>query len=420
MYQRWISKDMIRYENIMILEICQCTVIFQLAYSSIIWRTQQGVSGGDRVTRSSLQDDGRLYTFEQSEYTTVYAVYSKKILLVPRRFLCPHLAEPHNFLMFWIFKIQYRIPLCCTLDAMWITITYYYMSVKFESNDMVGETGGLCFNGLNTPKEELMRNFVINLQLFRLDHKNFIDTSKKNQKFQSIYDFYFLNNNKYLKSFEAKPLFNAVLKIYGEPCTKFSKLSYKRKNFMIFQPQNYLQIFAILTYFKPCIKFSRFSGQPKNFYRYLKKKYLEKLKISIFKKSQKYKHFVKISIFELQPYKKTICRKLVLRKNSRFSVIFFFVFLDFFENCWKMLTFTSIMHQEYSLLHRKPPHRFRTIIYLRRRRFIAYNRQFKTIQNIAQNTFEVARNLETKSAPYLRDNCSLIQDFKSIMNCNQK
>ncbi|KAF0763349.1 hypothetical protein FWK35_00018726 [Aphis craccivora] len=29
---------------------------------------------------------------------------------------------------------------------------------------------------------------------------------------------------------------------------------------------------------------------------------------------------------------------LVLRKNSRFSVIFF-VFLNFFENCWKMLTF---------------------------------------------------------------------------------
>ncbi|KAE9532737.1 hypothetical protein AGLY_009818, partial [Aphis glycines] len=62
----------------------------------------------------------------------------------------------------------------------------------------------------------------------------------------------------------------------------FQNLVIKEKIFTIFQPQNYLQIFAILTYFKSCIKFSRFSGQPKNFYRCLKKKYLEKLKISIF------------------------------------------------------------------------------------------------------------------------------------------
>ncbi|KAE9533516.1 hypothetical protein AGLY_009154 [Aphis glycines] len=107
-----------------------------------------------------------------------------------------------------------------------------------------------------------------------------------------IYDLYYLNNNKYQKSFEAKPLFNAVLKIYGKLCTKFSKLSYKRKNFYDFPTTKLLanfrnfDIFRInsnfqTTYKKPCIKFSKFSGQPKNFYRYLKKKYLEKLKISI-------------------------------------------------------------------------------------------------------------------------------------------
>ncbi|KAE9533998.1 hypothetical protein AGLY_008734 [Aphis glycines] len=43
---------------------------------------------------------------------------------------------------------------------------------------------------------------------------------KKISVFSSIYDLYFLNNNKYLKSFEDKSL----SKIYGEPCTKFSKL----------------------------------------------------------------------------------------------------------------------------------------------------------------------------------------------------
>ncbi|KAF0703017.1 Uncharacterized protein FWK35_00021719 [Aphis craccivora] len=42
---------------------------------------------------------------------------------------------------------------------------------------------------------------------------------------------------------------NPVEKIYGESCIKFSKLGSKRKIFTIFQPQNYLQIFAILTYF---------------------------------------------------------------------------------------------------------------------------------------------------------------------------
>lgn len=35
----------------------------------------------------------------------------------------------------------------------------------------------------------------------------------------------------------------------------------------------------------------------------------------------------------------------------------------------------------------------------------------KQYKNIAQNTLEVARNLEAKSTPYLRDNCSLIQEY---------
>jgi hypothetical protein len=38
----------------------------------------------------------------------------------------------------------------------------------------------------------------------------------------------------------------------------------------------------------------------------------------------------------------------------------------------------------------------------------------KQYKNIAQNTLEVARNLEAKSAPYLRDNCSLIQEHNEL------
>ncbi|CAH1725441.1 centrosomal protein of 135 kDa-like isoform X1 [Aphis gossypii] len=38
----------------------------------------------------------------------------------------------------------------------------------------------------------------------------------------------------------------------------------------------------------------------------------------------------------------------------------------------------------------------------------------KQYKNIAQNTIEVARNLEAKSAPYLRDSCSLIQEHNEL------
>ncbi|XP_025196945.1 centrosomal protein of 135 kDa-like [Melanaphis sacchari] len=40
----------------------------------------------------------------------------------------------------------------------------------------------------------------------------------------------------------------------------------------------------------------------------------------------------------------------------------------------------------------------------------------KQYKNIAQNTLEVARNLEAKSAPYLRDNCSLIQEHNELQS----
>lgn len=40
----------------------------------------------------------------------------------------------------------------------------------------------------------------------------------------------------------------------------------------------------------------------------------------------------------------------------------------------------------------------------------------KQYKNIAQNTLEVARNLEAKSTPYVRDNCSLIQECNELQS----
>ncbi|KAE9526715.1 hypothetical protein AGLY_013363 [Aphis glycines] len=138
-----------------------------------------------------------------------------------------------------------------------IRILYEKREFKPWTRVVVGEKGGLCFNGLNTSKfkityEELCIKF---------------STQKKSKYFENqitIYDLYYLNNNKYQKSFEAKPLFNAVffclnpveffLQIFEKKFMKnlvpnFQNLVIKEKIFTIFQPQNYLQIFAILTYF---------------------------------------------------------------------------------------------------------------------------------------------------------------------------
>lgn len=38
----------------------------------------------------------------------------------------------------------------------------------------------------------------------------------------------------------------------------------------------------------------------------------------------------------------------------------------------------------------------------------------KQYKNIAQNTLEVARNFEANSTPYVRDNCSLIQECNEL------
>ncbi|KAE9544238.1 hypothetical protein AGLY_001417 [Aphis glycines] len=72
-------------------------------------------------------------------------------------------------------------------------------------------------------------------------------------KFSSIYDLYFLNNNKYLKSFEDKSLslrdFLLEEKLVENLVLNFLSLDINTNNFMIFQLQNYLQISAFSTDF---------------------------------------------------------------------------------------------------------------------------------------------------------------------------
>ncbi|KAE9521740.1 hypothetical protein AGLY_017862 [Aphis glycines] len=45
---------------------------------------------------------------------------------------------------------------------------------------------------------------------------------------------------------------------------------------------------------------------------------------------------------------------------SKFAVFghFFFVFLNYFENCWEMFTFNGYKHQGHSICSRKPPSKF--------------------------------------------------------------
>ncbi|KAE9530857.1 hypothetical protein AGLY_011319 [Aphis glycines] len=57
-------------------------------------------------------------------------------------------------------------------------------------------------------------------------------------------------------------------------------------------------------------------------------------------------------------YKLTTIKKIDLVENSRFSITFFLFFSIFLKIVGKCLLLTSIMHQEYSLCHRKPPLKF--------------------------------------------------------------
>ncbi|KAE9523054.1 hypothetical protein AGLY_016547 [Aphis glycines] len=45
-------------------------------------------------------------------------------------------------------------------------------------------------------------------------------------------------------------------------------------------------------------------------------------------------------------------------QNLPFSVIFFFVYLNYYENCWEMFTYNGYTHQGHSICSRKPPSKF--------------------------------------------------------------
>ncbi|KAE9535263.1 hypothetical protein AGLY_007996 [Aphis glycines] len=100
-----------------------------------------------------------------------------------------------------------------------------------------------------------------------------------------IYDLYFLNNNKYQKSFEAKPLFNAIFeeKFMENLVPNFQNLVIKEKNFMIFQLKITCKFSPTIkkTHKEPCIKFSKLFGHSKIFYRHFKKNFSKKSKISV-------------------------------------------------------------------------------------------------------------------------------------------
>ncbi|KAE9536744.1 hypothetical protein AGLY_006977 [Aphis glycines] len=205
---------------------------------------------------------------------------------------------------------------------------------KYFSVD--GEKGGLCFNDLNTPKFKFLYNYCKpNLWKILLTYEELRIKFSKLVKFSSICCSYFLNNNKYLNSFEDKSLslgnFFSLLYIFEGKLMKnlvlnFLTLDINTKIFIIFQLQNYLQHFMIFTYFvitthkEPCVTFFKFFYQ-----HFKKKKYLEKL---IFLNTQ---HFFINTPKKKFPEKSKFQLSLNSSKNSKY-----------FEN----FTFSNTLHQK--------------------------------------------------------------------------
>ncbi|KAE9531420.1 hypothetical protein AGLY_010626 [Aphis glycines] len=169
---------------------------------------------------------------------------------------------------------------------------------------------------------------------------NFLITIRRTlYKICNIYDLYFLNNNKYQKLFEVKPLFNAVLKIYGEPYTKFSKLSYKRKTFYDFSTSKLLANFRVFDRFLTkkkqltrnlVLNFQNFLVIQEFFIDTLKKISQKNRKfqwsINNSKKFLKYNHKKKIDLVE-----NWFCVKIVVFLS--FFFLFFSIFLKTVGKC---------------------------------------------------------------------------------------
>ncbi|KAE9535188.1 hypothetical protein AGLY_007921 [Aphis glycines] len=180
---------------------------------------------------------------------------------------------------------------------------YYGASAKSNIQEYKDESSEI---------EQLIRNLVLTIQVKEIE-TSFIDISrkkiikisvvykniyKKKKSFQegTLYKIYkyFDRVKKILSTlqkifFKKIENFNIRRKIYGEPCTKFSKLSYKRKKFYDFSTSKLLANFRVFdrfptiktTHKEPCIKFSKLFGHPKIFYRHFKKNFSKKSKISV-------------------------------------------------------------------------------------------------------------------------------------------
>ncbi|KAE9521848.1 hypothetical protein AGLY_017754 [Aphis glycines] len=76
------------------------------------------------------------------------------------------------------------------------------------------------------------------------------------------------------------------------------------------------------------------------------------------------------------------------KKNLPFSVLFFLVYVNYYENCWELLTFNGYEHQGHSICSRKPPSMF--VIGAFFRLVMLYKETKKKIQksiNNSKNTY---------------------------------
>ncbi|KAE9525472.1 hypothetical protein AGLY_014272 [Aphis glycines] len=123
---------------------------------------------------------------------------------------------------------------------------------------MVGEKGGLCFNGLNTPT-------------FKITYEELCI------KFSRIKKFYRHFKKKFSEKLKISVLLEGKL---------MENLVYEHKKFYDFSTSKLLANFRVFdrfptiktTHKEPCIKFSKLFGHPKIFHRHFKKNFSKKSK----------------------------------------------------------------------------------------------------------------------------------------------
>ncbi|KAE9521445.1 hypothetical protein AGLY_018162 [Aphis glycines] len=175
--------------------------------------------------------------------------------------------------------------------------------------------------------------------------KKFLEKLKISVYLQLIH---YLNNNKYLKSFEDKSLSLRYLLL--ERKLMENLVFYKHKHFFDFSTTKLLANFRDFD-----ILFLR---------RNLVFNYQVFLAIRFFLTTHQKKILRKIENFcglKITQKKSKYFENLAIRfcvKIPVFPSLFFFVFLVFFKTVGKCLLLTFIMHQEYSLCQRKPPPKF--------------------------------------------------------------